>query len=81
MRKKGRELETPGAESPGGGNEAWSTTPAESEWGLGNSGKGSQGNRVLQFYRTRNADNKSVRRNLVSNEKSADWEWIRRWEG
>lgn len=80
MRRKGKELRTPGAESAGEGNEAQSTTTAESEWGLGNSGKGSQRNRVVQFYRTRNA-NKSMSRNLVSNEKSADWEWIRNWEG
>lgn len=54
---------------------------AHVQWGLGNSSKGSQGNRVVQFYGTRNADNKSVRRNLVSNEKFEEWEWIRKWEG
>lgn len=39
-----------------------------------------KGNTVVQFYRTRNP-NKPVRRNLVSKEKSADWEWRRNWEG
>lgn len=79
MRRKGRELETPSrVQEKEMGHR---TQPQQGQSGTGECSRGEQGHRELQFYRTRNAENNSVRTNLASNEKSADWEWIREWEG
>lgn len=79
LRKKGRELETPEqrVQEKEMGHGAHLQQGQSGDWGI----QVSQVHRVVQFYRTRNADNQSVRTNLVSNEKSAGWEWIRKCEG